>query len=78
MPEPSAWYTRPVFVSSTFRDTQAERDHLRDVAFPELAERLRERRHYLETVDLRWGVATADAADEEGKELLCSRSVLTR
>jgi len=56
MPEPSAWYTRPVFVSSTFR----------------------ERRHYLETVDLRWGVATADAADEEGKELLCSRSVLTR
>jgi hypothetical protein len=49
---------------------QAERDHLRDVVFPELAERLRARHHHLEHVDLRWGVATADAAGEEAKEAL--------
>lgn len=30
---PYFWYSRPVFISSTFRDMQAERDHLRDVVF---------------------------------------------
>lgn len=48
------WTTRPIFVSSTFLDMQAERDHLRNVVFPELEERLRERCHYLEPVDLRF------------------------
>ena len=32
-----AWTTRPIFVSSTFRDMHAERQHLRDVVFPELS-----------------------------------------
>ncbi|WP_231684103.1 DUF4062 domain-containing protein [Phosphitispora fastidiosa] len=64
------WYTRPVFVSSTFRDMQAERDYLNKNVFPELAERLRKRFHYLETVDLRWGVDTFDKRNQEEKELL--------
>ncbi len=65
----TVWKSRPVFISSTFKDMQAERDHLKNVVFPELAERLRERRHHLEPIDLRLGVETVQVADEEAKEL---------
>lgn len=34
------WRNRPIFISSTFRNMHAERDHLRQWVFPELAERL--------------------------------------
>jgi hypothetical protein len=64
------WRTRPVFISSTFRDMQAERDWLKHHVFPELAERLRQRRHFLEPIDLRFGVETVTTAEEEAKELL--------
>jgi tetratricopeptide (TPR) repeat protein len=64
------WCSRPIFISSTFRDMHAERDYLREQVFPRLEERLRERRHHLETIDLRWGVETVSAADQEAKELL--------
>ena len=63
------WRTRPVFISSTFTDMQAERDHLRTHVFPVLEERLRKRQHYLEWVDLRIGVATASLAEGEAREL---------
>lgn len=49
---------------------QAERNHLARFVFPELEERLRERFHHLEPIDLRWGVETVTAADQESKELL--------
>ena len=62
------WRTRPVFISSTFQDMQAERDYLRSNVFPELEERLRARRHYLGWVDLRLGIATDGAADEGASE----------
>jgi tetratricopeptide (TPR) repeat protein len=62
------WRARPVFISSTFADMQAERDYLRTRVFPELEERLRERRHYLAWVDLRLGVATGVTADEGARE----------
>jgi tetratricopeptide (TPR) repeat protein len=65
----AVWRARPVFISSTFEDMQAERDHLRNFVFPELEERLRGRRHHLEWVDLRLGVATAAQADERAREL---------
>ncbi|MGO9971320.1 MAG: tetratricopeptide repeat protein [Solirubrobacteraceae bacterium] len=64
------WGTRPVFVSSTFNDFQAERDVLQQLVFPELAERLRARRQDLEPIDLRFGIETASAADEGHKMLL--------
>jgi tetratricopeptide (TPR) repeat protein len=63
------WRARPVFTSSTFVDMQAERDHLRDFVFPELEERLRARRHHLEWVDLRLGIATASESNEAVREL---------
>jgi len=63
------WSSRPVFVSSTFQDMQAERDHLRNFVFPAIEERLQARGRHLEWVDLRIGVATASLADEGEREL---------
>jgi hypothetical protein len=34
------WHTRPIFVTSTFRDMHAERDWLREHVLPALEERL--------------------------------------
>jgi len=66
----SEWRSRPVFISSTFRDMHAERDHLARYVFPKLEERLRARRHDLVPVDLRWGVETLSVDDERAKQLL--------
>jgi tetratricopeptide (TPR) repeat protein len=64
------WRTVRVFISSTFRDMQAERDHLVTVVFPALRERLEPYRIHLIDIDLRWGV-TAEQA-ENGQVLgLC-------
>ena len=62
------WQTRPVFVSSTFKDMQAERDYLRQVVFPRVEEELRKGRIQLEPIDLRQGVETADLPSEEARE----------
>ena len=63
------WKARPVFISSTFLDMQSERDYLLTRVFPELEERLRERRQHLEWVDLRVGVATASIKEEAEREV---------
>ena len=52
------WQTVRVFISSTFRDMQAERDHLVRFVFPRLREELLARRIHLVDVDLRWGVTS--------------------
>jgi len=44
---------------------QVKRDYVREHVFPRLEGKLRERRHHLETIDLRWGVETGSADDEE-------------
>ena len=64
-----AWQSRSVFISSTFADMQAERDHLRSHVFPALEEHLRARRRHLEWVDLRLGVATASLEDGQQREM---------
>lgn len=46
----------------------AERDYLRNVVFPALQERLRDRRHHLEPIDLRWGIETSSIEEEQAKE----------
>jgi len=52
------WKTIRVFISSTFRDMQAERDWLVRFVFPKLREELlRHRIHFID-VDLRWGVTS--------------------
>jgi hypothetical protein len=53
-----------VFISSTFRDMHAERDHLVTVVFPELRERFEKLGLEFYDVDLRWGVPAKDANGE--------------
>ena len=47
-----------VFVSSTFDDMQAERDHLQTKVFPRLDRLCRSEGARFQAVDLRWGVST--------------------
>jgi tetratricopeptide (TPR) repeat protein len=61
------WKTVRVFISSTFRDMHAERDHLVKVVFPELRERMAGRHLHLVDIDLRWGITEEEA--EQGKAL---------
>jgi nephrocystin-3 len=68
------WRTVRVFISSTFRDMQAERDHLVRVVFPTLRERLEPYRVHLIDVDLRWGV-TRDQAENRQILGLCLQQV---
>lgn len=72
MPETSiqCWKSRPIFISSTFRDMHVERDRLRQHVFPRLEEELLKRRHHLEWIDLRQGVDSGAASTEEERELL--------
>jgi len=65
-----SWRTVRVFISSTFRDMHAERDHLVRVVFPELKERCRKRHVQLIDVDLRWGV-TQEQAEGGGALDIC-------
>lgn len=58
------WKTIRVFISSTFNDLQAERDHLVRFIFPRLREDLLKRRMHLVDVDLRWGVTSDQDAFE--------------
>ena len=50
-----------VFISSTFRDMYAERDHLVKAVFPKRRERCAGRQIHPANVDLRRGVCEADA-----------------
>jgi len=59
-----------VFISSTFRDMQAERDHLVRFVFPRLREQLLPRRIHLVDVDLRWGVTSEQDASEVCREII--------
>lgn len=63
-----------VFISSTFRDMQAERDELAKVVFPELKVFCRERGVEFVEVDLRWGVTEEQA--QRGETLrLCLEEI---
>ncbi|CAK0781066.1 DUF4062 domain-containing protein [Gammaproteobacteria bacterium] len=50
-----------VFLSSTFKDMEAERNYLLQHVFPEVRERCAERRAGFSEIDLRWGVTEAAA-----------------
>jgi hypothetical protein len=56
------WRTVRVFISSTFRDMQSERDWLVRFVFPKLRQELLQRRIHLVDVDLRWGVTSEQDA----------------
>ena len=58
----ATWKTVRVFISSTFRDMQSERDWLVRFVFPKLRQELVQRRIHLVDVDLRWGVTSEQDA----------------
>ncbi len=63
-----------VFISSTFKDMQVERDMLIKRTFPELRKRCRERGIEFTEVDLRWGVTEEQA--ERGEVLpICLKEI---
>jgi tetratricopeptide (TPR) repeat protein len=71
---PGAWRTVRVFISSTFKDMQEERDYLVKQVFPELRKRCRERAVEFVEVDLRWGVTEEQA--NRGEVLpICLREI---
>ena len=65
-----------LFVSSTFLDMQAERNHLVTVVFPQLRRLCETRGVTWSYVDLRWGVPDEDAA--EGKVLPICLEIIDR
>ena len=65
-----------VFISSTFRDMQAERDYLVKFIFPQLRKLCESRGVTWGEVDLRWGVTDEQAA--EGKVLPICLEEITR
>ena len=72
-PQPNDRQIR-VFISSTFRDMQAERDHLVKFIFPQLRKLCEERAVTWTEVDLRWGITDEEVA--EGKVLpLCLEEI---
>jgi tetratricopeptide (TPR) repeat protein len=56
---------KSIFVSSTFRDMQAERDALRDFVLPRVNEFAAKYGRAVEIIDLRWGVDTASVSEAE-------------
>ena len=52
-----------VFISSTFRDMQAERDHLIKIIFPQLRKLCEQRGVTWSEVDLRWGITSEQSAE---------------
>ena len=55
-----------MFVSSTFKDMQGERDALHRLVMPSLREKAKEYAQGVQFVDLRWGISTADCDSEDG------------
>ena len=56
---------KSVFISSTFKDMQAERDLLHERIFPRLRRVMAEYGEDIQELDLRWGVDTANMTEEE-------------
>lgn len=63
------WTTVRVFISSTFRDMHAERDHLVKGVFPELRERLLPHHIELIDIDLRWGITEEESKNDRVLDL---------
>lgn len=70
----ATWKNVRVFISSTFRDMHAERDHLVKVTFPQLRQWCEERRLHLVDIDLRWGV-TKEQADNGAAIDICLHEI---
>jgi NACHT domain- and WD repeat-containing protein len=61
-----------VFVSSTFKDMEAERNVLQEQVFPQLKELCRSRGHRFQDIDLRWGVSEEASLDQQAMNICLS------
>ncbi len=62
---------RTIFVSSTFKDMQAERDAIRDIVAPGINEKAYQHGDRIDFCDLRWGVNTQEMdSDSSAKRVL--------
>lgn len=61
-----------IFVSSTFRDFQTERDYIRNVVQPKLASLCRGFSVDVSFTDLRWGIDTAGISEEQYEKKVLS------
>ena len=59
---------KKLFVSSTFKDMQLERDALGKRVIPELNMRLVDYGTKITQTDLRWGISTSEMSAEEGEQ----------
>lgn len=59
-----------VFVSSTFKDMQSERDELIRYVFPRLNREFRSKGYRIEPIDLRWGVLNGDPVVQVCRDLI--------
>ncbi|MBQ8689430.1 MAG: DUF4062 domain-containing protein [Clostridia bacterium] len=59
---------KKLFVSSTFKDMQLERDSLKNHVIPDLNVRLREYGTKITQTDLRWGISTSEMSAEAGEQ----------
>jgi hypothetical protein len=63
-----------IFISSTFKDMQDERDYLMQVVFPSLYSYCAERNILLQALDLRWGIT--EEQERQGKVVeLCLKAI---
>lgn len=56
---------KKIFVSSTFRDMQYERDTLHNLVIPTINKIAKQYGEYIDLLDLRWGVNTSNMSEEE-------------
>lgn len=61
-----------IFISSTFRDFQTERDYIRNVVQPKLASMCKAFGADVSFTDLRWGIDTADISEEQHENKVLS------
>lgn len=61
---------KSIFISSTFKDMQAERDILHQRVFPALRRRLAAYGEDVQELDLRWGVDTSQLSEEESGQFV--------
>lgn len=61
-----------IFISSTFRDMQAERDMVHEYVVPALRSKARKYGENVNVIDLRWGVDTSQLETDEGSKKVLS------
>lgn len=72
------WQTAVIFISSTFKDMQLERDLINRVLVPALNEYFSRFRIRVRLIDMRWGINTENVGEEEREQYIldvCLREI---